>query len=151
MTDSIRIRQARLTERKALEALQWRASLVWEETRELLLAHPDAIELPTAHIAEGHTIVAEVDNAITGFAVVLPREDGESELDGLFVEPGRWRKGIGRALVQGVAQIARRRNSKHLCVIGNERARAFYISCGFVPIGESITRFGAGLTMRRLL
>ena len=47
------------TERSALEELQRRASLIWEEDREALLANPDAIELPLEQITDGRTIVAE--------------------------------------------------------------------------------------------
>jgi hypothetical protein len=54
---NISVRLARIDERAALEALQWRASLVWEEYRDVLLAHPDAVELPAEQIAEGRTIV----------------------------------------------------------------------------------------------
>lgn len=46
-------------ERSALEDLQRRASLIWEEDREALLAHPDAIELPIEQITTGRTMVAE--------------------------------------------------------------------------------------------
>lgn len=48
MTIELAIRIAARDEKKLLEDLQWRASLVWEEYREALLAHPDAIELPLA-------------------------------------------------------------------------------------------------------
>jgi hypothetical protein len=48
-----------LETKKLLKDLQWRASLVGEEYREALLAHPDAIELPLEHLDAGHTYVAE--------------------------------------------------------------------------------------------
>ena len=45
---------------------------IWEEDRDALLAHPDAIELPLEQITDGRTIVAESVGELLGFAVVLP-------------------------------------------------------------------------------
>ena len=67
--------------------------LLWEEYRAALLENPDAIEVPAEHIVGGSTIVAEKLGETVGFAVVLPRPDGNAELDGLFVEPSAWRRG----------------------------------------------------------
>ena len=58
MTIELTIRIAARDEQKLLEDLQWRASLVWEEYREALLAHPDAVELPLEHLDAGHTYLA---------------------------------------------------------------------------------------------
>lgn len=128
-------------ERSALEDLQRRASLIWEEDRENLLAHPDAIELPIEQITSGRTIVAEHAGQLLGFAVVLRRDDGDGELDGLFVEPGQWRHGVGRALVKEAEQIAIADGSTTLWVSAHTRALGFYESCGFVTVGEVATRF----------
>jgi GNAT superfamily N-acetyltransferase len=151
VTAPLTTRLARIDEHQALEALQWRASLVWDEYREALLAHPDAIELPAFHIAEGHTLVAERDDRVVGFAVVLPRDDGAAELDGLFVEPEVWKTGIGRALVRECGSVAIARGAKLLHVIANPLAEGFYLSCGFVLTGRHSTRFGMGLTMVQTL
>jgi GNAT superfamily N-acetyltransferase len=50
--------------------------------------------------------VAEMLSEIVGFAVVLPRDDGHTELDGLFVEPKLWRRGVGRGLIEEVRAFA---------------------------------------------
>ena len=55
--DAFPIRRAAVSERGALEALQWRASLENPEYREALLAHPDAIELPASQIEAGGVYV----------------------------------------------------------------------------------------------
>jgi GNAT superfamily N-acetyltransferase len=132
-----------------LEHLQWRASLVWEEYREALLAHPDAIDLPLEHLDAGHTYVAERSGQILGFSVVLPRPDGDADLDGLFVEPTICKHGAGRRLVQQAERLAASRRSEWLNVIANPRARGFYQACGFAQLGEEQTRFGWALTMRK--
>jgi GNAT superfamily N-acetyltransferase len=151
MTAAISVRLARLEERQALEALQWRASLALEEYRDALLAHPDAIELPDFHLSDGHTLLDEWAGNTLGFAVVLPREDGEAQLDGLFVDPPAWRNGSGSLLVRESGILALGRGARALHVIANQLARGFYDSCGFVLMAEESTQFGNGLTMVQMI
>jgi len=148
-------------EQKALEALQLRASLANPGDRAALLAHPDATELPPEQIETGQVFVAEQAGSIIGFSAILPRSDGETELDALFVEPSLWRKGVGRLLVDHCPEAARARGSAALHVIGNPHAEAFYraatlsansaVASGFSVIGTAETRFSPGLLMRRTL
>lgn len=145
------IRPATPAERKTLEALQWRASLGNEGDRDALLRHPDAIDLPPEQIAGGGVFVLEQDGAIVGFSAILPRDDGDTELDALFVEPSIQRRGIGRRLIEHSAEVARARGSKALHVVGNEHAKPFYLACGFDIVGTFETRFGPGLLLRRAL
>ena len=145
------IRRAIVSEQKELEALQLRASLTNAGDRDAMLAHPDAIELPAQQIAEGNVFVSERNGAIVGFAALLPREDGQVELDGLFVDPTTRRCGIGRSLVEHCIQIVRAQGSGALCVVGNPHAYDFYTACGFDLLGTTETRFGPGLLMRKLV
>jgi GNAT superfamily N-acetyltransferase len=138
-------------ERRALEDLQRRASLVWEEDRDALLANPDAIELPMAQITDGRTIVAENVGELLGFAVVLRRDDGDAELDGLFVDPAQWRHGIGRKLLERAERIATSDGAASLWVTANTRALGFYGACGFVTVGEVATRFRPAPRMRKTI
>ena len=148
---TVTIRPAIALEQHELEALQRRASMANPGDREAVLAHPAAIELPLEQILAGDVFVLESDGVVAGFAAVLPRADGNAELDGLFVEPHQQRRGFGRSLVDYVAQVARARGSLALHVIGNPHAREFYLSCGFALVGITETRFGPGLLMRREL
>ena len=116
-----------------------------------MLANPDAIVLPAEQIAAAQVFIAEMDNKIVGFAAVLPRPNGETELDGLFVEPSFWRHGIGRSLVDHCENYAIASSSTALYVIGNSHAKGFYETCGFAFLGMTGTRFGAGLLMRKKL
>ena len=93
------IRDARPDEVAALEALQRRASDVWEEYRDQLAEHPDAIALDIALVRAGRVRVFEKDRLGVGFSVLLPAREGACELDGLFVEPAAMRGGVGSALV----------------------------------------------------
>ena len=145
------IRPAIPSERRTLEALQWRASLGNEGDRDALLRHPDAIDLPLEQIAAGGVFVLEQDGAIAGFAAILPRDDGDTELDALFVEPSIQRRGVGRKLIDHCAEKARSKGSRALHVVGNIHAKPFYLSCGFTIVGTFDTRFGLGLLMRKAL
>jgi GNAT superfamily N-acetyltransferase len=142
------IRQALPAERLELEELQRRASLALESYREQLEAHPDAIDLPADQIARGDILVAEMEGLVAGFAVVLT-EEGKAELDGLFVEPGLWRRGIGASLVEAAVHEARRRGLSLMTVVAEPSARLFYESCGFTVEGTAETRFGPALRMSR--
>ena len=145
------IRTAIPAERRTLEALQWRASLGNEGDRDALLRHPDAIDLPLEQITAGGVFVLEQDGAIVGFSAILPRDDGDTEVDALFVEPGIQRRGIGRKLIDHCAEMARSTGSSALHVVGNIHAKKFYLSCGFTIVGTFETRFGPGLLMRKML
>lgn len=149
MQNEVMVRPARVSEQKQLESLQLRASLNNPGDREALLAHPDAIELPLQQIRDGGVFVAEAAGSVLGFAAILPRSDGDSELDALFVEPDAWRRGIGRALVEHCATVARAAGAASLHVIGNPHAEGFYSACGFEVLGTKQMRFGVGLLMKR--
>lgn len=144
----MRIRLARAEERRRLEDLQRRASLALGTHSAELEAHPDAIHLPAEQIALGEVLVADVDGAIVGFAVVLD-EGNRAELDGLFVEPAHWRQGIGTALLIAAVHLARDRGLSLVTVVANAAAREFYEKCGFAVEGAAQTRFGPALRMSR--
>ena len=143
LAEGLTLRLARPEEHDALEDLQRRASLELPEYRDQLLDNPDAIYLPEGQIANGQVIVAELDGEIAGFAAVV-----SGELDGLFVEPDLWGRGIGRALADAATHEARNRGLT-LSVIANPRARRFYEHCGFSVEGEVQTRFGPALRMTK--
>ena len=149
--NNILFRLARVSEVAELEALQLRASLVWEEYRDALLANPDAVVLPLEQIRTGQVEVAERAGRVIGFSVLVPQPAGDAELDGLFVDPPRWRCGIGRKLVDRAAAKALVGGAARLRVVASPRAAAFYQSCGFDHLGQQPTRFGPALTMSRLL
>jgi N-acetylglutamate synthase-like GNAT family acetyltransferase len=151
MLNPVRIRPAIVSEQKDLEALQRRASLNNAGDREALLANPDAIQLPLEQIAANRVFLAERDGAIVGFFAVLPREDGETELDALFVEPDLWRQGVGKLLIEHCADVARAQGSAQLHVVGNPHAKEFYTACGFQVTGTVRTRFGLGLALIKKL
>jgi GNAT superfamily N-acetyltransferase len=145
---AITLRTARVDELDELEELQRRASLANAGDREAILAHPEAIAIPRTQLADAQVFVAESDGIVIGFSAVLDRDDGQTELDGLFVEPGLWRSGVGRLLVERAKDYGRDHSASWLHVIGNPHAGGFYEACGFVTYGAYETEFGPGLLMR---
>jgi GNAT superfamily N-acetyltransferase len=147
MTSEIRIRAARPEDRDALGALKLRASLAWGEHVEALRALPEAREVPAEHLPVA--VVAELDGEIVGFATVLPRTDGEAELEDLFVDPASWRRGVGARLVAEAERRAAGLGVRSLHVVAHERARIFYESCGFRVVGTAMTALAPAPAMRK--
>jgi ribosomal protein S18 acetylase RimI-like enzyme len=142
------IRDGRPDDACALEALQRRASDVWEEYRAQLADHPDAIAPPHQAIAEERVRVAvDATERLLGFSSVLPVEDRRCELDDLFVEPDRMRMGVGRILVHDLVARAQAAGASYVDVIANPNALGFYARLGFKVTGRASTRFGSAPRM----
>ena len=140
-------RLARPNERLDLEELQHRASRALPEYREQLEANPEAIHLPLEQIERGEVVVAESVDGVAGFAVIVVSAD-RAELEGLFVEPGLWLRGVGSLLVEYAVHEARRAGFS-LTVTAAPAAREFYERCGFSVESDAETRFGPALRMSR--
>jgi len=149
--EPVRIRDALEHESSVLELLQRAASDIWDQYREQLAAHPDAIELPRNFIDNGWVRVAVADDDTPiGFTVVIPGDGGVHELDGLFVKPGQMLHGIGRALVEDACTRAQAEGGRLLEVTAGP-AQGFYERVGFEVVDIAQTRFGPAVRMRRRL
>lgn len=81
--DGPRLRDAACEEAARLQALQRRSSAIWEQYREQLAAHSDAIELPQNFIDRGWVrVAAGAGDVPVGLSVVIPGQGGVYELDG---------------------------------------------------------------------
>ena len=145
------LRTGRRDERTVLVELQRRASLALPTYRDAILQNPNAIDLPAELLSTGRVRVAEDDGVPIGFSALFRPSRGRMELDGLFVEPARWRRGIGRALVLDLIARARSEGADAIEVTANPDAVAFYTALGFVHTGETQTRFGPAPRMRCLI
>ena len=135
------IRDAVPADMGALREVYRRSSLSNDGDRANLLAHPDALGLSDLAVREGRTRTAVADDRIVGFAAWLRTECG-FELEDLFVDPEWMGRGAGRALVEDLVAMARRRGIRRIEVTANQHARAFYAKVGFVAGHEVETRFG---------
>jgi GNAT superfamily N-acetyltransferase len=144
----VEIRNAKTSEVDVLEDVQRRASLVWEEYRDDLLAHPEVIDVRLHDIEAGNVRVAIGSLRVLGFAsLIAGRTPDAAELDGLFVDPAFMRRGIGRALVEDAVALGRARGCHRIEVTANPRALEFYVKMGFGDDGIEQTHFGPGLRM----
>jgi len=96
-------------------------------------------------------LAAPEDRAVIGFYVLLLRPDGIAELDGLFVEPSAWGKGIGRHLLARAEAAAHSAAAQRIHVVANPRAAGFYAACSYKRIGMETTRFGPAIGMAKIL
>lgn len=94
--------------------------------------------------SDQHVLVAEGEDGVCGFASVGPSRDtdtaaGTGELMALYLDPGRWRRGIGTRL-QRQALNALAWDGFRTAILwvlsGNERAVFFYERTGWVPDGH---------------
>ena len=151
MTPLPKIRFARVEDKTALEELQMRASLMWDEDRDQLLAHPEAVTIPLKQLEREMVLIAESARTPLAFVALEERHDGATELDGLFVEPMLWRRGIATHLMNQAEALALSRGSTEMHVIANSRAEGFYQRCGYIVIGETDTTWRPASLMRKQL
>ncbi len=85
-------------------------------------------------VASRYTLVAEDDGELAGFGELEP----DGHIDRFYVHAGRQRRGIGRAIMQGLLAEARRRGIPRLRVESAVTGRAFFESQGFRVLGDQV-------------
>jgi GNAT superfamily N-acetyltransferase len=139
-TDGWLVRAASASDLPELQRIYRAASLSNAGDREALLARPEFLVFAGAGIAPGRTRVAAAPDAgPVGFASTAPGEDGDLELEDLFVDPVWMRRGVGRLLVQDAVRQATAAGARAILVTGNQHALAFYLAVGFVQVGQAQT------------
>lgn len=92
--------------------------------------------------------VAEVDDAVVGFASGGPERSGDHEYDGelygIYLLRDQQGRGIGRALALAVAEhlFQRGKHAMLVWVLSDNPSRAFYERLGAVPVRTEIVMFG---------
>ena len=122
-----------------------------ESGRLALTERPGMVEPSLEDLDAGRVRVAAEEGRIAGFAVSVRGDDGRAELDGLFVDPSAWRRGLGRRLVNDAASRARDEGASRLSVTANLDAVSFYEALGFVVDRPVDTDFGPAARMHRRL
>ncbi|MCZ7524971.1 MAG: GNAT family N-acetyltransferase [Acidimicrobiia bacterium] len=145
---AVTVRTATLEDLPGIRAVFRASSLSNAGDRAALLAHPEALELPDACVHEGRTLVAVAGDRVIGFATTIATDAGV-ELEDLFVEPGRTRRGVGRRLLRDVVARGRASGARRIDVTANDHATGFYEAVGFVRTGAADTPFGPAVRMRR--
>jgi ribosomal protein S18 acetylase RimI-like enzyme len=153
MTDTVRVRLARAGDHAAMCAVLDVIDALHREAVPWLFREPETPPRPVDYFAEylrGESCAALVADVgrIVGVALVLLRSTPDhalfrqrsyAVLDGIAVDPGSRRRGVGRQLVAGAQQWARARGADWLelnVYEFNRDAIAFYDALGF----ESMSR-----------
>jgi GNAT superfamily N-acetyltransferase len=94
---------------------------------------------------DSFTLIAELDGAVAGYCYVAapgrenPPDSRVAELVALYVDPDRWRRGVGRILLQSAGDRARRAGYAELTLWSfeqNARALNFYEALGWERTAE---------------
>jgi len=103
------------------------------------------------------TIVAAEEGLIHGFATTMPSRDADlpdhGELCALYVDPDKWGKGIGMALVSAARAYLFGLGFRHALLwvlAGNVRAERFYRIDQWVPDGHRRTDSVWGVTVNEV-
>jgi ribosomal protein S18 acetylase RimI-like enzyme len=105
------------------------------------------------------TLVAELGGAVAGFcSVIAPARDddaevGTAEIAAIYIDPARWRTGVGSALLGAALGDLERDGWQRVTLwvlAGNHPALAFYARFGFEPDGTSKELPGLGAAEVRL-
>lgn len=142
------IRTAVAADLPALQRMFRAAALSNADDAAMLLARPELLVFTGEGINEGRTRVAAAgpqgQGRILGFVTVSVDQDGEAQIEDLFVDPGWRRRGVARRLVLDAARTAREVGRRRLSVIANPHASAFYRAVGFVDTERAVTGPEAG-------
>jgi len=88
--------------------------------------------------SDAHLLVAEVDEALVGYAAVWIVAD-QAELGDIAVAAGRRRRGIGTRLLLAVFDLVERRGVRELFLevrVSNDDAQRLYARHGFTEVGR---------------
>ena len=126
----VQVRSAKPGESQSLSALCMRSKAHWGYDAAFMKLSAAALTVNEDDIAAGRVLVAVEDtDRVVGMACVLP--DGEtSDLDALFIDPPAIGSGAGRALFDAAVASARRQGARHMTILADPNAAAFYERMG---------------------
>jgi ribosomal protein S18 acetylase RimI-like enzyme len=149
----MRIRRAHESEASALSALAVISKQYWGYTPQDIERWSPLLAVSSHDIASKPTLVAEVENEIVGFYMLVPKPQAW-ELDHLWVSPKFARRGIGRALLDHAANSALLAGVSTIVIDADPNAEPFYVACGAfrqgvvaAPITGNPARFRPQLTL----
>jgi GNAT superfamily N-acetyltransferase len=145
--NKLSIRAARADELERLTELARASKAYWGYAPGQIEAWRAELMFDSGKLASHRVVVAEHDCKALGVASLLSAEDGY-HLDDLWVDPACMRRGVGRALVAHIAELARTKGATALRIDGDPHASAFYRRIGAYEV-SSVAAPIAGSTRRR--
>jgi N-acetylglutamate synthase-like GNAT family acetyltransferase len=144
ITFPIKVRQAVPADTLQLNTVMRHASLAIEtgEVLQRLRNEPELLQVDGTLIDSGQVVLAEADGVVVGLASFVIIEGAYAELDGMFVDPSYWRRGIGKIIFEAVERELTARQATGIRVVSSASAVDFYKSVGFSIVGEESTSLG---------
>jgi ribosomal protein S18 acetylase RimI-like enzyme len=102
---------------------------------------------------EEDVLVVDDEDGVAGFCWLTRAGHSAGEIVALYVDPDKWNRGLGAALVAGALQCARGREFRIAMLWSmerNVRARRFYESQGFREHGSRRTNERWGIALEEL-
>ena len=140
------IRAARPDELEGLTALCVRSKAAWGYPRGFLETSRDLLTVTPERLVPERIRVAELGGRVVGVSSLSVR-GCQAEIELLFVDPDMTRCGVGRALIEDLADGAREAGAQVLWILSDPGAEPFYAAQGALRVGE---RPSASIEGRRL-
>lgn len=129
------VRRAREEEAEALTRLARDAKASWPYPAEWLDAWAAGLTITPDYLKDATVFVAPPEGPVAGMVAITVGEHGP-EIEHLWVAPDAQGRGIGRALVEHVIGVGKRRGWEEYRVVSDPYAEAFYLRMGATRIGE---------------
>jgi GNAT superfamily N-acetyltransferase len=136
---TLTIRPPRPDELPGLSDLCLRSKAVWGYSAEFLAACRAELSFDPRDLEATAIAVAEQDEKLLGVAQVR-LDQGEADLQKLFVEPFALRRGVGRVLLDWAIDVATEKGAARLTIESDPGAASFYRRMGAYDLGEAPSR-----------
>jgi GNAT superfamily N-acetyltransferase len=132
------IRPARAEEAAALTALTLRSKAHWGYSAEQMAVFRDELTFTPAAVVERRAQVLEEHGVVVAM-YTLVGAGAELELEHLFVDPTRLRRGHGKRLFEHACDLARAAGAQALAIKSDPHAAGFYRALGAADAGEILS------------
>lgn len=143
------VRDAGIADLVVLSALAFTSKAYWGYDDAFMEACRAELTVRAEHLETYVVRIAELDGAIAGFHGV-ERTAKHPELMWLFVAPEFMGRGIGRALLDDAAAVARDLGAATLTIVADPNAQAFYVRAGARVVGAEPSGSIPGRNLPRL-
>ena len=103
----------------------------------------EAAQWPLGDYSGYSMLIAVIENTPAGFCAWRQTAPDEAELLNIGVAPGFRRRGVARAILEKLCQLARGPIFLEVAET-NEAARSLYVKLGWVPVGTRAGYYGHG-------
>ncbi len=128
-------RPAHEYEASALSALAAASKAHWPYTSVQLAIWQDALTISPEMIRSFPTFVAELNQEVVGFFVLIP-EATQWQLEHFWIHPLHMGRGHGKRMLAKAASVAAQGGAASLLIESDPNAEPFYLACGAKRIGE---------------